>query len=65
MIDKKRTVLISDETHRRVKVLAVENGRRLNCDFLDDLLNLGISEFHRVKNFTPNVKCTLDKAGRA
>ena len=55
MEKKKKMVLVKPETHRQVKTLAAEQGRKINCDLLDDLVMLGIEDYRRAeKNLTKN-----------
>ena len=41
-------VKLNPATHRHAKILAVEEGRNLNGDLIDDLVMLGIDAFRHI-----------------
>lgn len=52
-------VKLSNETHREIKVLAAETGRRISGDLLEEIARLGLREVR--KNFARS----LTRAGQA
>lgn len=50
---KTKAVNLKPMTHRLAKMLAVEVGRRLNGDLIDDLVMLGIESFRAFGNCRP------------
>lgn len=48
----RKTVWIREATHRRIKLLAAETQRKMTCDLLDELLEIGLRALERKeKNF--------------
>ena len=56
---KGKSVRLSEETHRKIKVLAAETGRCINGDLLEDVVLLGIEEAR--KNFARKVSSAGDR----
>ena len=55
----KNMIYVKPETHKLVKILAVQEQRKLHGDLIDDLILLGVEAFESAKNFTKNVNSTV------
>ena len=51
--EEMKAVNLKSQTHRQAKMLAVEVGRKLNGDLIDDLVMLGIESFRACGNCRP------------
>lgn len=55
----KNMIYVKPETHKLVKILAVQEQRKLHGDLIDDLILLGVEAFESAKNFAKNVNSTV------
>lgn len=62
-MNERTTFIVRPETHRAVKLLAVQEGRKVHKDLVDDLIMLGVEAFEQAKNFAKNVNSTVYTKG--